>query len=198
EVPAEVPAEVPLAEPVSVFSFDALSAAFCPSAGAASAGSAGAAGACPAEFAEPAGSCCCGAIPAAGRPSQSAIASPQASRIRVPKELFPTLTKNARVGDWGSSVPDKRRVLPHPAQWQFSHRFLGVCFRQGLSLHQARQRFQLTIISFTDISVTHIPLGPCISEQGFLDKVRRCLPRRTISPRICGTCFRSRRPCSIS
>ncbi len=116
---------VPLAEPASIFFFATLSDAFFSaagvcgladaagmvSAGTCSAGAAsvcdfsagafsagaGAAGACPAAFVEPAGSCCREAIPAAGKLSQSAIASPQASRITVTKRLFPTLTKNASV-----------------------------------------------------------------------------------------------------
>ena len=117
---------LPLAEPASVFSFATLFGAvfaggvcglagatgvvsagacsagavsvcgFSVGAGACSAGVAGGAGACPAAFAEPAGSCCPRAIPAAGKLSQSAIASPQASRITVPKRLFPTRAKNAR------------------------------------------------------------------------------------------------------
>src|SRR2546430_7817480 len=111
----------PLAGPASVFSFAVLSGAVFPaalfcglavapgvvsagtcSAGAFSvrdfsAGAVGGAGACPAALEDPAGSCCREAIPAAWKFSQSAIASPQASRIIVPKRLFPTRAKNARL-----------------------------------------------------------------------------------------------------
>jgi hypothetical protein len=76
---------VPLAEPASVFFFAAPSGGFCTATGAVCAvafsAGAGATGACPAAFAEPAGSGCREAIPAAGKLNQSAIASPQASRI---------------------------------------------------------------------------------------------------------------------
>jgi hypothetical protein len=93
---------VPLAEPASAFFFAAFSGGICTATGAVSAvafsAGPGATGACPAAFAEPAGSGCREAIPAAGKLNQSAIASPQASRITTSTGLFPTVAKNARVG----------------------------------------------------------------------------------------------------
>jgi len=129
---------VPLAEPASIFFFATLSGTFSTAAGvcvlagaagvvsagtcSAGAGSvrafsagafsagAGAAGACPA--AEPAGSCCGEAIPAAGKLSQSAIASPQASRMTVTKRLFPTLRWNASSALRPHKKPGKRFRFP--------------------------------------------------------------------------------------
>jgi len=108
---------VQLAESASVFFFAALSGAFCPVAGAVSAvafsaGSSGATGACP----------------AAGKLSPSAIASTQASRITVPKELFPSLTKNARVGAPVATLERDRGQARHSAHQSGIPRKTGEAF----------------------------------------------------------------------
>jgi hypothetical protein len=153
------PAEVPLAEPAPIFFLAALSGAFCSAAGGVSAGTcsegalsvrdfsagvggagtccagvfsagaAGVAGVCPAEFAEPAASCCHEAIPAAGKLSQSAIASPQVSRITVTKRLFPTCAKNARVGAAKDSPTRKTgKAFPLPRlMFRFQFSFTRCC-----------------------------------------------------------------------
>src|ERR1022692_3403308 len=80
-------AEPTPAEPTEVFSWGGLSGALLSAAGALFGGAcsaeSGGAGVCPAEF----GSCCTQAIPVIVKLSQSAILSPQASRISVPTGL---------------------------------------------------------------------------------------------------------------
>jgi hypothetical protein len=110
------------AEPVPVFSFVPLSGAFfaagVDSAGACSAGATGGGGTCPAEFAKPPASCCRESIPAAGKLSQNAIASPQASRMTVPTELFPTAARNARRKREGETPTKKtEEAIPLPPSY---------------------------------------------------------------------------------